>query len=146
MSGVTLAIVGSRQYDNYEHFCFLVDKFIVHHRLTILKLISGDAPGIDQMTEDYAIDRGYAFEYYPADWDAHGKAAGFIRNQTIVDKCTNVLAISDGETSGTQDTITKALKARRLVRTAKIELTTKRYYSRRHRKAWADERKAKEAA
>jgi hypothetical protein len=46
------------------------------------------------------------------DWDKHGKAAGFIRNQEIVDNCDFVVAFWDGASRGTKDTIDRARKAK----------------------------------
>lgn len=42
-----------------------------------------------------------------------GKAAGFMRNQTIVDRSDEVYAFWDGESRGTKDTINKTLRARK---------------------------------
>jgi hypothetical protein len=52
---------------------------------------------------------------FPADWDTHGKAAGFMRNQLIVDNCDKVTAFWDGKSKGTLDTITRAVKAGKTV-------------------------------
>lgn len=144
MSSVILAIVGCRDYDDFDHFCSVVDRYIKYHNLRIEKIISGEAPGVDDMAEDYALSRGYAFQGYPADWDGLGGAAGFIRNDTITDEATNVLAFWDKKTTGTKDTIDKALKKRRNVTTIPIQCTEKRYYCARKREEWNRQRKAKQ--
>jgi hypothetical protein len=45
---------------------------------------------------------------FPADWDKHGKAAGFLRNTTIIENADWVVAFWDGTSRGTSDSIKKA--------------------------------------
>lgn len=141
MSGEILAIVGCRQYDDFEHFCAVVDRYIKYYKLTIQTIISGKAPGVDDMAEDYAALRGYAFEGFDADWDGLGSAAGFIRNETMINKSTSVLAFWDKKSSGTGDSIDRALKKRKFTTVIPIKLTKKRYYCKRKQIEFANKRK-----
>lgn len=51
-----------------------------------LVIVHGDCPeGLDAIVERWAVRRGYEPERYPAKWDVHGKAAGPLRNQGMVD-------------------------------------------------------------
>jgi cysteine synthase len=67
--------------------------------------------GADLWADEWAVVNWARFEEYPADWKAHGKAAGPIRNQRMLDegKPDLVLAFPGGR--GTQDMITRALRA-----------------------------------
>lgn len=47
-------------------------------------IIEGEAPGVDSMAASAAHRHGLPFEGYPADWDAHGRAAGPIRNRRML--------------------------------------------------------------
>lgn len=60
-----------------------------------------------------AAAHGLPYKEFPADWEAHGKRAGFIRNQQIVNYADRVVAFWDGESKGTKSTIDMALKAKK---------------------------------
>ncbi|MEU8086357.1 SLOG family protein [Micromonospora sp. NPDC049101] len=48
-------------------------------------LVSGVCPtGADYMAELFALDLRWTIERHPADWKAHGKRAGYIRNARMV--------------------------------------------------------------
>lgn len=49
-------------------------------------IISGHATGADQLGEMYADERHLKVELFPAEWDKHGKKAGFIRNKKMLDE------------------------------------------------------------
>jgi hypothetical protein len=75
-----------------------------------LVIIQGGAPGVDAYAKAWAEAREIACETYPADWDAHGKAAGPIRNQQMLDtKPDFVLAFPGGK--GTADMVARAREA-----------------------------------
>lgn len=111
-----LAIVGSRTFDD---FSLLLDILHSHffdgcsRMFLIDKIMSGGAPGADSLGERFADDYEIGKQIFKPDWNKYGKAAGFIRNQTIVDNCDMVLAFWDGESRGTADTIAKAKKAKK---------------------------------
>ena len=65
-------------------------------------IVHGGAPGADRLAADVAAERGFAVEEHPADWDRHGKAAGPIRNQQMLDAGADlVIAFPGGR--GTAD-------------------------------------------
>lgn len=107
-----LAIVGGRDFKDYS----LLQNTILEY-LTPLEyittIISGGAKGADTLGTDFADNYRIKKVIYLPDWEKFGKAAGFIRNQLIVDACDMVLAFWDGKSRGTQDTITKAKKAKK---------------------------------
>lgn len=47
-------------------------------------IIAGGAPGADTVAEEWARENGCLVEVFPADWNTHGKSAGFIRNSQML--------------------------------------------------------------
>lgn len=80
------------------------EKFIIVH---------GACPtGADRVASRFALMFGLSTEAHPADWDAHGKAAGPIRNREMAESGVAVcLAFWDGKSRGTLDMIKLATKA-----------------------------------
>ena len=96
---VRLAVVGSRTFRDYAFLRNVLGQF------RIAEIISGGARGADSLAERYAHERGLPIRVFPADWDTHGKAAGFLRNRTIVAAADEVAAFWDGRSRGTEHTI-----------------------------------------
>lgn len=48
-------------------------------------LIEGGARGVDSISGEWAADAGIGAMRYTAKWDEHGKRAGLIRNQLMLD-------------------------------------------------------------
>jgi len=77
-------------------------------------LVHGACPhgGADQIAAQEASKRGWTIEAHPADWAAHGKAAGPLRNQQMVDAGADItLAFPQEGSRGTWDCIRRARKA-----------------------------------
>lgn len=78
-------------------------------------VIQGEAPGADSAAREAAVAHGYAFESYPADWAAYGRAAGPIRNKQMLTEGQPDLVVAfhdDLESSkGTMNMISQARKA-----------------------------------
>lgn len=79
------------------------------------KVIHGDCRGVDKFASDHQFRRGGTALAFPADWDKHGKAAGPIRNQKMLDegKPDVVLAFHTDPMlgRGTRDMVRRAEKA-----------------------------------
>lgn len=86
---------------------------ILHGLIPIIDvLIVGDAPGIDEAARRWG--KFYLegkMEVYKADWDKHGRAAGPIRNQRMLDEGKPDLVIAFPGGKGTADMIRRAKKA-----------------------------------
>lgn len=85
----------------------------IHDRIDQLQsdttVISGGARGVDKIAENAARGRGLEVEVFPADWDSHGKRAGYLRNvQMLNQKPDLVIAFHAAGSRGTLHTITTA--------------------------------------
>lgn len=75
-----------------------------------LVIVSGAARGADSAAVDWAVVNWVNFEEYPADWEKHGKRAGHLRNQQMLDTgIDKVIAFPGGR--GTADMVNRARKA-----------------------------------
>lgn len=103
-----LIIAGSR--DITVTNVFLVSCVTEFYPRVIDEIVSGGASGIDSCAKEMC-DNKYATDYFskkiqgrykefPADWEAHGKAAGPIRNKQMAEYADALLLIWDGESRG----------------------------------------------
>lgn len=75
-------------------------------------IIHGGATGADMIGDSWAIiNWAQKIELYEADWFKHGKAAGFIRNQQMLDEGKPDLVIAFPGGKGTADMVHRAKKA-----------------------------------
>jgi len=76
-----------------------------------IELINGCAPGADMLARDWALARGITIQYFPADWGKHGRAAGPIRNQQMLDQGKPDLVVAFAGGRGTADMVRRARAA-----------------------------------
>lgn len=103
-----IAIVGSRtrgSEQDYQHLRELMDQF------PATAIVSGGAVGADSLGARYAREKKLHLILHLPDWKRHGKSAGFIRNRAIVEDAQYVVALWDGKSKGTANTIEWARKA-----------------------------------
>lgn len=81
-----ILITGSRDWDDVatiENALLDAAKDLDDGDIT---LVSGNCPdGADALAEGFAEYLGWKVERHPADWDRHGKKAGFVRNCEMID-------------------------------------------------------------
>lgn len=97
-------IAGSRNITNYEALQHAVTK----SQFTITEVVSGGARGADKLGEDYAHNNSLQLTTMPADWNAHGKRAGYLRNEEMANYAEALIALWDGHSSGTKHMINLA--------------------------------------
>lgn len=105
----TVLVCGGRGYKDRETVYWHLDAH--HKRRPINLLVHGGATGADTLAGDWAYERGVPFNCYPADWKTHGRAAGPIRNQQMLDEARPDLVIAFPGTNGTRDMKWRAAKA-----------------------------------
>ena len=107
-------IAGGRDFDDYELLRDKCRKLLTNKERIVI--VSGTANGADKFGEVFAINHLYDVERYPADWDLHGKSAGYIRNSQMADVADALVAFWDSKSRGTKHMIDLARKKGLLVR------------------------------
>lgn len=101
-------VCGGRDYRNWEKFCAVMNAIHAERRAT--HIISGGASGADEYAYRYAILEGIQPVQCVANWGAHDKAAGPIRNQRMLELGPDfVVAFPGGK--GTADMLKQAKAA-----------------------------------
>lgn len=112
MNGLRVLVCGGRDFVDYD----LMDRTlsaIWNPHVTVL--IHGDTRGADKLAEEW-MHRQFPvldgeIERFPADWTAHGRAAGPIRNQRMLDEGNPDLVVAFPGGKGTADMVRRARKA-----------------------------------
>lgn len=106
--GVSRVLVcGGRGFDDAA----LVERTLCDLRPAPSVIIEGGARGADKLARLWAQHYGADVETCPADWGAHGKAAGPIRNQRMLDEGKPDLVIAFPGGRGTADMVRRAKAA-----------------------------------
>ena len=93
-------VCGGREFRNYSLLVKTLDQ------IRPGQIIHGAARGADRMAGRYASTRGIpceSFPVFPEDWDKHGKRAGFLRNQQMLDEGRPDLVVAFPRRSRDQD-------------------------------------------
>ncbi len=106
-----IAVIGSRTA-TAKHYEELTARL---ETLNATEIISGGADGADALAERYALETGTKLTTYLPDWNKYGKAAGPMRNQDIINAAEIVVALWDGVSRGTADSLKKAKAQRKKV-------------------------------
>lgn len=99
-------IAGGREFNQYPLLKLKCDKIL--QTLDDITIISGTCRGADLLGERYAKEKGYPIVRYPADWDKHKKAAGYIRNEEMAKVGTHLIVFWDKRSKGTEHMINLA--------------------------------------
>lgn len=102
-------IAGGRNFSDYEMLSSYMD-FLLSKTTDKVEIVCGMARGADKLGEKYAIERGYQVHRMPANWDKHGKSAGYKRNVEMADEADALVAFWDGKSRGTAHMIETAKK------------------------------------
>jgi len=104
-------ICGDRNWGDAD----VIHRWIGLNVTPVSVVIHGGARGADRMAGRGAVLWGHTVIVFPALWDVHGRAAGYIRNQQMLDEGQPELVVyfhSNLEGSrGTKDMVARATKA-----------------------------------
>ena len=99
-------IAGSRDVSDIR----LVEEAIVSSGIFPTIVLCGTARGVDLLGKIWAAHAGIPVKDYPANWDAHGKSAGYKRNTLMAENADALIAVWDGKSKGTKHMIDIANK------------------------------------
>lgn len=111
-------VCGGRDYNDYDTVRKVLYDFCDEYRLAEneykmpqgLTVIHGGARGADRCADQWAVVNWVPIEEYKADWDTHGRSAGPVRNQQMLDTgVDHVIAFPGGK--GTAHMVKIAKKA-----------------------------------
>lgn len=99
---VKLAIVGSREFTDYEKLCREVEDWKKNNKVECIDyIVSGGCVGTDKLGERYANDNHIKTIIHLPNWTKYGRAAGPIRNKLIVADATHLIAFMHANSRGT---------------------------------------------
>ena len=114
MKTIRIIIAGGRKFNDYEMLKRTMLKFIIklhdHIDFHKVEIVSGNANGADKLGERFAKEYNYDLKIMPAQWDLHGKSAGYIRNNEMLVYAKEadhsvLVAFWDGKSKGTSHMI-----------------------------------------
>lgn len=102
-------VCGGRDFENRLWLYAVLDD--IHDRTPITRIIHGDYDGADRLAQKWANDRGVVDDPYQADWKAHGRRAGPLRNSRMLAESAPDLVVAFPGNRGTADMVRKAKDA-----------------------------------
>lgn len=111
-------VAGSRYFNDYRLVKSALDYYLSNH--TDVEIVSGCAQGADRLGERYATEHEMPVKRFPADWEAHGKAAGPIRNKQMAEYADALVLFWDGTSPGSKNMLGNAKRMGLKIREVKI--------------------------
>ena len=109
-----IIVAGGRSFQDYEGMKTTLNGLIDRKDENDITIVCGMAKGADLLGKKYAEENGMSVAEFPADWNKHGKSAGYIRNKEMLDFAKEVngmlVAFWDGYSKGTKQMIDLASK------------------------------------
>ncbi len=119
LEGYRMIVTGSRYYKNTEQVYSVIEEANERTNGKLI-IVQGEAKGADTIAKLCAESMGIKVESHPANWEKYKRAAGPIRNQSMLDESVR-LSFFDGyqlrfavafhenlaESKGTADMVTR---------------------------------------
>jgi predicted Rossmann-fold nucleotide-binding protein len=110
-AGLKVLVCGGRNYSDTKRLYEVLDQ------LQPSLVINGGASGADELSTQWARERGIEVQQFYAEWGRYGRKAGPIRNATMLANSRPNLVIAFCGGRGTADMIDRAIKLGVKVRT-----------------------------
>ena len=121
MNDFKVIIAGSRNFCRYKLLQEKCD-LVLANKAPCVTILCGMARGADLLGKRYAEEKGYGVLPYPAEWDKHGRSAGYLRNKKMAENADALIAFWDGQSRGTEHMINLACKRNLEVRVFRYEI------------------------
>ncbi len=102
-------VCGGRDYGNWGYLYATLNDIDSIYGIT--EIIHGGATGADKLAGRYAELTTKACKVFSADWNKHGKKAGYLRNKQMLEEGQPDLVVAFPGGKGTQNMIDIAKKA-----------------------------------
>lgn len=89
-------VTGGRGYADKDFLFKVMDD--LNRRYHFDMVLHGAARGADSLSGQWARERGVQEVVCPANWDAHGRRAGFLRNSAMADLLPDMVLMFPGGT------------------------------------------------
>lgn len=96
-------VAGGRTFNNYKLLKAKLDNLL--SQKTNVTIVSGTAKGADTLGELYAKENNLGLVQMPANWEVHGKSAGYIRNTEMAKIAHAAVIFWDGQSKGSKHMI-----------------------------------------
>ena len=116
-----IIIAGSRSFRNYSVLEKVLNHLFQNLDSSKIEIVSGGARGADRLGERYAREHGLKLTRFPANWEAEGRRAGYIRNRRMAQYADALVAFWDSESPGTRHMIKIAREHGLKVRVVRIK-------------------------
>ncbi len=103
-----LIVAGSRGFTNKLRVFKALDK--LYSKRIDIEIVSGLAKGPDTFAKEWAIFNNVPLHEFPADWNRHGKSAGYKRNEEMAKFGDAAAIFWDGKSQGSMHMINLARK------------------------------------
>lgn len=106
-----VVVCGGRDFDDKIAVDLALNELLYEVPVDTLRVIQGGASGADALVRQWCVKHEVEYINVPADWKTHGRAAGPIRNQKMLDTYTPELCIAFPGGRGTTDMVKRCLVA-----------------------------------
>lgn len=110
-------IAGTRYKDKVNKIPFddfkLIVEAVERSGFEITEVVCGMAIGVDKLGEQWAIANNIPVKEMPANWNAHGKAAGPIRNRQMAEYADAAVVVWDGVSAGSRNMINEMIRKKK---------------------------------
>jgi hypothetical protein len=111
-----LIIAGGRDFTDQNFGSDSLFSILKSVNLDTVEVVCGMARGADEVGRVWAINNNIPVKEFRADWDKHGKSAGYKRNNQMAEYGTHLIAFWDGKSKGTKHMIDLARKSELFVK------------------------------